>query len=54
VPHASTLGSIGGMGIPLRLAPAPDEMISAERRALPRAVTAKALREADREVVRTR
>ena len=40
------------MGIPLRLAP--DEMIRAERRALLWAVTAKAVREADREVVCTR
>ena len=37
------------MEIPPR--PAPDEMIRAERRALLRAVTAKSLREADREVV---
>ena len=39
------------MEIPPRRAP--DEMIRAERRALLRAVTTKALREADREVVRT-
>jgi len=39
------------MGIPLR--PASDEMIRAERRALVRA-DASALRDADREVVRTR
>jgi hypothetical protein len=40
------------MGIPLR--PASDEMIRIERRALLRAVTAKVLRETNREVVRTR
>ena len=40
------------MGLALR--PAPDEMIRAERRAVLRALSAKALREADREVVRTR
>ena len=49
---ARSSGTIVGMGIPLR--PASDEIIRIERRALLRAVTAKVLRETNREVVRTR
>jgi len=50
--RARSSGTIGGMGIPLR--PASDEIIRIERRALLRAVTARVLRETNREVVRTR
>src|SRR6516162_1874387 len=49
-PNARSSGSLRGMGIPLR-SPRRDDPRPAS---LLRAVTAKALREADREVVRTR